>query len=66
MPFLQHELCKIGIAMDSSKIVALPPKGHVTTPEEIALLVGIGVCIAGGCGVKVVGVPNRQRCICGE
>ena len=38
VPFLQHELCEIGIAMNLSKKVALPPKGHVPTPEEIALL----------------------------
>ena len=57
VPFLQHELCKIGITMNPSKTVALPPKGHVPTPEEIALLGGIGVRIAERRGVKVVGVP---------
>ena len=56
-PFLQHELCEIGIAMNPSKTVALPPKGHVPIPEEIALLGGIGVRIVEGRGVKVVGVP---------
>ena len=55
--FLQHELCEIGIAMNPSKTAALPSKGHVPVPEEIALLGGIGVCIAEGRGVKVVGVP---------
>ena len=57
VPFLQHELCELSIAMNPSKTVALPPKGHVPTPEEIALLGGIGVRIAGRGGVKVVGVP---------
>ena len=42
--------------MNPSRTVALPPKGHVPTPEEIALLVDIGVRIAEGGGVKVVGV----------
>ena len=62
-PFLQHELCEIGIAMNPSKTAALPSKGHVPVPEEIALLGGIGVCIAEGRGVKVVGVPigNMMR-----
>ena len=50
VPFLQHELCEIGITMNPSKTVALPPKGHVPTPEEIALLGGIGVRIAEGGG----------------
>ena len=57
VPFLQHELCEISIAMNPSKTVALPPKGLVPTPEEIALLGGIGVRIAERRGVKVVGVP---------
>ena len=51
VPFLQHELCELGIAINPSKTVALPPKGHVPTPEEIALQGGIGVRIAeGGAG----------------
>ena len=44
--FIQHELCQIDVAVNPSKTVALPPKGHVPTPEEIALLGGIGVRIA--------------------
>ena len=43
VPFLQRELSNIGIAISPSKMVALPPKGHVPTPEQIALLEGIGV-----------------------
>ena len=57
VPFLQYELCKIGTTTNPSKTVALPPKGHVPTPEEIALLGGIGVRLAEGWGVKAVGVP---------
>ena len=43
--------------MNPSRTVALPPKGHVPTPEEIAFLGGIGVRIAEGGAAKVVGVP---------
>ena len=57
VPFLQYELCKIGTTTNPSKTVALPPKGHVPTPEEIALLGGIDVRIAEGGEVKMVGVP---------
>ena len=57
VPFLQRELSDIGIAINPSKTVALPPKGHVPTPEQIVLLEGIGVSIAERGGVKVVGVP---------
>ena len=48
---LQRELSNIGIAINPSKTVALPPKGHVPTPEQIALLQGIGVSIAERGGV---------------
>ena len=57
VPFLQRELSNIGIAINPSKTIALPPKGHVPTPEQIALLEGIGVSIAERGGFKVVGVP---------
>ena len=57
VPFLQRELSNIGIAINPSKTVALPPKGHVPTLERIALHEGIGVGIAERGGVKVVGVP---------
>ena len=55
--FLQRELPKICIAINPSKTVALPKKGHVPTPEQIALFEGNGVSIAERGGVKVVGVP---------
>ena len=57
VPFLQRELSNISIAIHPSKMVALPPKGDVPTPEQIALLEGIGVSIAECGGVQVVGVP---------
>ena len=34
VPFLQRELSNIGIAINPSKTVALPPKGHVPTPNK--------------------------------
>ena len=55
-PFLQRELASIGIAMNPSENVALPPKGHVPTLEEIAPLNGVDVRIAERGGVKGVGV----------
>ena len=55
VPFLQRELYNIGIAINPSITVALPPKGHVPTPEPIALLEGLGVSIVERGGVKVVG-----------
>lgn len=53
VPFPQQGLCEVGIAINPSKTVALPPKGHVPTREEIALLGGIGVRITEGSGIKV-------------
>ena len=35
----------------------MAPKGHVPTPEEISLLVGVGVRITDEGEIKVVGVP---------
>ena len=43
--------------MKTSKAIALPPKGHITTPKEIARLGGIDVHIGDRGGVNVVGVP---------
>ena len=57
VPFLQRELGSVGIAMNPSITVALPPKGHVPMPEENALLEGIDAHIAERDGVTVVGVP---------
>ena len=38
VPFLQRELANIGITMNAGKTVALLPKGHIPTPEEIIFL----------------------------
>ena len=57
VPFLQRGLASIGIAMNPSKTVALPPKGHAPTLDEIALLESIDVRVVERSGVKVVGVP---------
>ena len=43
VPFLQRELSNIGIEINPSKTFALPPKGHVPTPGQIALLERISV-----------------------
>ena len=61
VPFLQRELSNIGIATNPSKTVALPPKGHVPTPEHITLLEGISVSIAERGGFKVGGGAHRHR-----
>ena len=49
--FLQRDLSNIGIALNPSKTVVLPPKGHIPTAEQITLFGGIGVRIAGREGV---------------
>lgn len=60
-PSLLDKLCETGIVIRPIKTVALPPKAHVRTPEEMSLLRGIGVCIAEGGGVKVTDVPIGKR-----
>ena len=55
-PFLQLERCEIGISIKSSETVAWPPKGLMPTPEEGFSLGGIGVRVAEGSGVKMVGL----------
>ena len=57
VPFLERELTTRGINLNSGETVALVPKGHVPTPEEISLFAGVGVRIADEGGIKVVGVP---------
>ena len=57
VPFLDKELTARGIHLDTCKTVALAPKGHVPTPEEISILAGVGVHIADEGGMKMVGVP---------
>ena len=45
VPFLQQELCETVIGINLSKTVALPPKRHVPTPGEIAVVADIGIRI---------------------
>ena len=56
VPFLDRELTARGIHLNPGKTVALAPKGHVPTPEDISLLAGIGVRIVDERGINVVGV----------
>ena len=55
--FLRQELEGIGIVVNPAKTVALPPKGHAPTPEEISLLEGVDVSITGEGGATVADVP---------
>ena len=64
VPLLQRELANIGIAINPRKTFALPPKGHVPTPEEISLQEGIAVRIAERGRVKVVG-SRQETVVCG-
>ena len=44
--------------VNPTKTVALPPKGHAPTAEDISLLERVDVRIADEGGVAVVGVPS--------
>ena len=57
VPFLERELTARDVHLNPGKRVALVPKGHVPTPEEMSLLAGVGVRIADETGIKVIGVP---------
>ena len=57
MPFLERELTARGMHLNPGKTVALAPKGHVPTVENISLLAGVGGRIAGGGEINVFGVP---------
>ena len=54
---LRRELEDIGVVINTSKTVALPPTGHAPTAEEISLLQSVDVRVAYEGGVTVVGVP---------
>ena len=43
--FLRQDLEDIGIVVNPAKTVALPPKGHAPTAEEISLLESVDVSI---------------------
>ena len=56
--FLQRELEDIGIVVNTSKTVALPPKSHAPTAEEISLLQSVDV------RADAVGVPTgTDECV---
>ena len=56
-PVLQHELCKIGITMNPSKSVALPPKGMYLHWKRLHSWGASVFALLKGGRVKVVGVP---------
>ena len=55
--FLRREIEDIGIVVNTSKTVALPPKDHAPKAKEISLLERVDVCVADERGMTVVGVP---------
>ena len=55
--FLRRELEDIGVVVNTSKTVALPPKGHSPTAEEVSLLESVDVRGADKGGVTEVGAP---------
>ena len=57
LAFLRQELEDTGVVVNPAKTVALPPKGHTMTAEEISLLESVDVSITGEGGATVVGVP---------
>ena len=55
--FLRRVLEDIGIVINPTKTIALPPKGYAPTAEGMSLLESVGVRIASKGGAAVVGVP---------
>ena len=51
---LRRELEDIGIMVNTSKTVALPPKSDSPTADEISRLESVDVCVADEGGVTVV------------
>ena len=65
--FLRRELDGIGIVVNAAKTVALPPKGHSPTMEEISLLESVMVLISDeGGGRWWVSRSARKRTCGGE
>ena len=54
---LRRELDGIGVVVNPTKTVALPPKGYAPTVEDISILDSVDVRIADKGEVTVVGVP---------
>lgn len=63
--FPRRELDNVGVVVNPTKTVVLPPKGHAPTTKEIALLErDVDVRIVGEGGVLVVGVPiGVEKCL---
>ena len=55
--FLRRNSEDISVVANTSKSVALPPKGHAPTAEEISLLQSVDVHVAYEGEVTVLGVP---------
>ena len=55
--FLRRKLENIGIVVNTSKTVALAPKGYAPTAEEISLLESVDARVADEGGLTAVGVP---------
>lgn len=51
-PSLERGLHSRGIHPNPRETVALDPKGHVPTPEDLTLLAGVGICIADEGGIQ--------------
>ena len=61
--FLRRDLVDISIVVNTAKTVALPPKGHAPTTEEISPVERVDVRIVGEGGVTVVCVPiGTEKC----
>ena len=58
--FLRQELEGIGIVVNPAKTVALPPKGHAPTAEEISLLESVAVSITGEGGCLLYTSPSPR------
>ena len=58
VPFLQRELSNIGIAINTSKTVALPPKGHV--PNILPFLRALASASPNVVGLRWWGYPSAQ------
>ena len=55
--FLRRELEDIGVVVNTSKTVAVPPKGHAPTAEEMLLVESVDARVVDEELLTVVGVP---------
>ena len=67
VPFLQRELSNIGIAINPSKTVALPPEGNVPTPEQKSPFLKVLASASPNVeGLRWLGCPSAQMIREGE